>query len=126
MSSPLTGPRVGEVRRRVGPVAWCALEILADRPTVDGVVEASVRSIARELGVAKNTAHRAIAALVRAGLVDAVQGRSAGGRFASGRYRLHLHDLITTPTPTTPSTSRPRNPSTNYPHQLTLPTPIPQ
>ena len=50
MNGRLTDPRVGEVRRRVGPVAWCALEVLADRPTSGGVVEASVRAVADELG----------------------------------------------------------------------------
>ena len=117
MNGPLTGPRVGEVRRRVGPVAWCALEVLADRPTAGGVVEASVRAVADELGVAKNTAHRAIAALGRAGLVEAVQARGADGRFAAGRYRLHLDHLTPTSTP------RPRTrPSTPInPDQLTLP-----
>lgn len=108
------------MRRRVGPVAWCALEVLADRPTAGGTVEASVRAIADELGVAKNTAQRALAALVRAGLVEAVQARGADGRFAAGRYRLHLDD-ITTPNTRTPATPRPRTPSTINPDQLTLP-----
>ena len=121
MSSPLTGPRVDEMRRRVGPVAWCALEVLADRPTAGGLVEASVRAVADELGVAKNTAHRAIAALGRAGLVEAVQARGADGRFASGRYRLHLDDLTTRTIPTSTSRPRPRTPSTINPDQLTLP-----
>lgn len=122
MSRPLCGPRVGEVRRRIGPFAWCALEILADRPTVDGTVEASVRSVADELGVAKNTAHRALGTLVRAGLVEPIQARDAGGRFAAGRYRLRLGDLTevpTTPTTATPRTRRPSSPVS--PDQLTLP-----
>lgn len=94
------------LRRRVGPLAWCALEVLVER--ADGlVVDASVRTIAAELGVAKNTAHRALAALTRAGVIAPMQDRDATGRFSVGRYRLHLDDLIGS-TPPRPSRTRSR------------------
>ena len=116
----LAGTRGPEVRRRVGPVAWCALECLAGRPVVDGAVEASVRSIADELGVAKNTAHRAIATLARAGLVEAMQGRAGNGRYGGGRYRLRVDGLFADP----PSMSKPsaqrKTPTPVAPEQLTL------
>lgn len=93
MTALPAGERASAVRREVGPVAWCALECLAER-SVDGrVTEASVRGIAAELGVAKNTAHRAVAALTRIGLVEADQRRDGRGRFQTGRYLLHLEAL---------------------------------
>jgi DNA-binding IclR family transcriptional regulator len=98
-------------------VAWCALECLVDR-AIDGAVEASVRSIAGDLGVAKNTAHRAISTLVRAGLVEPVQGRGRDGRFGIGRYRLRVEGLFTGPSPT-PKLS-PQRKTAVAPDQLSL------
>ena len=82
-----SGGDTEQLRRRLGPLAWCALECLLERSS-GGVAQVSVRALAGELGVAKNTAHRAVAALRRAGLIDHVQGRRADGRFQPGRYRL--------------------------------------
>jgi hypothetical protein len=84
---------VAGLRRRVGPVAWCALEVLLERARSDGdrdVVDASIRCVAVELAVAKNTAQRALKTLRSAGIIEPAQGRSAGGRFAATRYRLNL------------------------------------
>lgn len=90
------GAQRAALRRQVGPSAWCALECLVER-SADGVTSAaSVRAIADDLGVAKNTAHRAIAALLRAGLVEIEQGRDDDGRFLPGRYRLLLGGLLET------------------------------
>jgi DNA-binding transcriptional regulator YhcF (GntR family) len=95
----VTVPDRRELRRGVGPVAWCALECLLEH-SVDGgrTAVASVRAIAAELGVAKNTAHRALAALARAGLVEVVQSRDGAGRFRAGHYRLHVDGLADKPT----------------------------
>jgi DNA-binding IscR family transcriptional regulator len=95
------------LRRALGPKPWCALEALLERSSHGHMAAASVLSIAAGLGVAKNTAHRAVAALVRAGVVEPVPERDAAGRFGAGRYRLHVADLLTaaaeaTPTPTAP------------------------
>lgn len=133
------GPRASDearsLRRALGPLAWCALEALTER--ADGpIVGASVRSLAAELGVAKNTAHRALSALTRAGLIAPIQDRAANGRFSAGRYRLHVEHLTratTTsktinrpaPRPTQPPTSNTNQPSlfdhqpTNQPHPMT-------
>lgn len=101
------GEHAAAVRRRVGPVAWCALECLAER-SVDGrVAEASVRALAIDLGVAKNTAHRAVVTLVDAGLVEAVQRRARDGRFHAGRYVLRLHELTAATAPTPRAQRRP-------------------
>jgi DNA-binding IclR family transcriptional regulator len=106
--------RTPGLRRQLGPTAWCTLEALLERADGTAVAVASVRSLAAELGVAKNTAHRALATLMRAGLVQPVQERGADGRFRPGRYRLHLADRPastrrprTTRTPSTPTTAVP-------------------
>jgi DNA-binding transcriptional MocR family regulator len=115
------GGRVLEVRRRVGPVAWCALECLLERSADGGRSTVStVRGIAAELGVAKNTAHRALAALNRAGLIEPLQTRGSDGRFGAGRYRLHVAGLFAEPAPTpTVKTSQQRKTAV-APEQLAL------
>jgi hypothetical protein len=114
------GPRAAATRRSLGPVAWCVLECLLERSDDGRTSTASVRSIAADLDVAKNTAQRAIARLVRAGIAEPVQERESRGRFRPGRYRLHLGDLLTidaTPTPTRP---RSRTTRRAAPTQLSL------
>ena len=74
------GPAAADVRRAVGPTAWCALEVLAATPADDGerwVVRSSVRDVAARLGVAPNTAQRALGVLREAGLITAVQAAAA-------------------------------------------------
>ena len=56
----------------------------------DGDAHASVRTVAAELGVAVNTAQRAIARLRRAGIVEHAQRRSVDGHFAAASYRLEI------------------------------------
>ena len=56
----------------------------------DGDARASVRTVAAELGVAVNTAQRAIARLRRAGIVEHAQRRSVDGHFAAATYRLEI------------------------------------
>jgi Helix-turn-helix domain len=102
------GPQVAAMRRSVGPVAWCALECLLERSDDGRTCVASVRSIAADLGVAKNTAQRAIANLVRVGVAEPVQDRDARGRFRPGHYRLHVTHLLATAPPPPPRPPRPR------------------
>ena len=85
------GAAAEEVRLAVGPLAWCVLEVLATVPAVDGerwVVRSSIRGVAARLGVAPNTAQRALGVLRGAGLVTATQDREHGGRFGGTAYRL--------------------------------------
>jgi len=85
------GPMADETRRSLGPLAWAALEALVtDAQDSDGadVVNTSVRQLAAQLGVAKNTAHRALVALHDAGFVEPHQSRSTSGQFTTGAYRL--------------------------------------
>ncbi|HEV2809386.1 MAG TPA: helix-turn-helix domain-containing protein [Acidimicrobiales bacterium] len=110
MTAIPTSPRAATLRRDLGPVAWCALECLVERSDDGRTTAASVRAVAAELGVAKNTAHRALAVLVRAGIAEAVQGRTTDGRFRRGGYRLHLGDLVPNP-PAPPTRIRTRTPS---------------
>ncbi len=73
---------------QLGPVAWVVLERMAQQSTVDGddvVVWASLRSLARDLGLAKDTVAQGVSRLLRAGLVEFV-----GERFERGAYRLTI------------------------------------
>lgn len=54
-----------------------------------------MRALATELGVAKNTAHRALTSLVDAGLASREQRRRPDGTFEAGSYRLDLGKAIT-------------------------------
>lgn len=115
-----TGPRAAALRRELGPVAWCALECMLERSDDGHTTTASVRAVAGDLGVAKNTAHRAIAALVRAGLVAPIQARDVNGRFQPGSYRLRLDDLPAPSAPTPTTRPRRRVTATAPPAQLSL------
>jgi DNA-binding IscR family transcriptional regulator len=84
------GERAAEVRRSLGPTSWAALEVLTTHAPNGACVVASVRFVADELGVAKNTAHRAMRRLVDAGLAAPMQERSTDGRFVAGTYRLAI------------------------------------
>ncbi len=122
--TPLSrGDRARAFRRQLDPTAWCALECLVEW-SEDGVTAtASVRGVAEELAVAKNTAHRAMAALARAGLIEPIQERDANGRFRTGRYRLHLGDVLTTIAVPQPRRTRHHANPTPAPAQLSLLTP---
>jgi hypothetical protein len=85
------GTAAADVRRVVGPTAWCALEVLASAPADEAeqwVVNSSVRDVAARLGVSSNTAQRALAVLRATGLVAVIQGRERAGRFGAATYRL--------------------------------------
>ena len=101
-------------------MAWCALKCLLERSDDGRTVAASVRAVASELGIAKNTAHRAITTLTRAGLVEPAQTRDTSGRFRPGRYRLHVDELLAVEAPPTLTRPRRRVTSTAAPAQLSL------
>jgi DNA-binding transcriptional ArsR family regulator len=95
--SLLLGPMADETRRSLGPLAWAALEALLANSRATGdvnVADTTVRQLAERLGIAKNTAHRALTALRSAGFIEPLQSRSTSGQFASGSYRLDVAPSI--------------------------------
>jgi IclR helix-turn-helix domain len=88
----IVGAAAAEVRRSLGPSAWSALEVLATTPQSPSAepwtVHCSVRELATRMGVAKNTAQRALTTLRRECLVELAQRREADGRFDASVYRL--------------------------------------
>jgi hypothetical protein len=134
-SAVLTIGAAAEIRRRaLGPVAWAALEVLATSPSAgDGerwVVRASIRTVASRLGVAVNTAQRALCVLRDAKLIEHVPARAGTGRFDAASYRLEIPaDVLIVGTarndrlPTrSPSSSRHAKPSPIAEQLLLLPT----
>ncbi len=98
------GDRADALRRNLGPTAWCALECLVERAGTGNVAVASVRSLATQLGVAKNTSNRAIGTLVRAGLIESLQDRGDDGQFRPGSYRIAID--LTSDRPATKATPK--------------------
>lgn len=105
------GERAAAVRRSLGPTSWAALEVLTTHAPDGACVVASVRFVADELGVAKNTAHRAMRRLVEAGLAVPTQERSTDGRFIAGPYRLAIAPDIIRAEPVDSTTAAPTRPA---------------
>ena len=91
------GAAAEEVRRAVGPLAWCALEVLAAVPAVDGerwVVRSSVREVAA--ASRRGAEHRA--ARARGAPRGRPRHRGAGsrarGRFGGTAYRLTVDQSV--------------------------------
>ncbi len=109
----LTGD-TGELRCRLGPTAWVVFEelLLASTGNSGGcVASVSIRTLAGRLGLAKDTVARALARLLRAGLVTARQSRTDTGVFATGLYTIHgpASIRVTDHRPTTSTTARSRS-----------------
>lgn len=87
----ILGPLAPSLRRRIGPVAWVVLECLAEHAVVRGDVTVSCRSVrglADELDLSKDSVARALQRLRRNGLVAHVGDRGGDGRFGRGHYVL--------------------------------------
>jgi hypothetical protein len=101
------GPGGKAMRRGLGPTAWVVLEaVVAQAHDAEGglAVDASVRSLASELGLAKTTIARALTMLRECGLVTFTQTRASDGAFSAGRYVVALPpDVFTVATSTTTS-----------------------
>ncbi|HVA43777.1 MAG TPA: hypothetical protein VNF50_09850 [Acidimicrobiales bacterium] len=83
-----------EQRRRLGPMAWAVLEEIALASEADDegwVAVLGVRHLAAGVGITKDTAARAMAALASAGIVQRVRVLDQADRSRSG-YRLNLPD----------------------------------
>jgi hypothetical protein len=125
------GPAAPALRRRTGPVAWCALELLTSL-TIDAgrdrVAPVGVRSVAIGLGVAPNTAHRAIRSLEQLGLVVAVtQERAHNGCFAAAGYRVEVpSDALATEAPTAGAIAKPMLPTSRAALPVSVPASSPE
>jgi hypothetical protein len=89
----ILGPLAPRLRRRIGPVAWAVLECLAEHAVVHADLTVSCRSVrglADELDLCKDSVAGALQGLRRDGLVAHVGDRSDDGRFGRGHYVLSL------------------------------------
>ena len=101
--SVVVGAAASELRRTLGPTSWMVLEELLVRSTGPAdacVAQVSVRALAASLGLAKDTAGRAIRRLRYAGLVTVAQQRTDSGIFDTGTYLIAVPDCITLNAPT--------------------------
>jgi hypothetical protein len=90
------GPESQQSRRKLGALAWAALEHLALSARQDEhgwAAPVGVRDVATAIGVTKDTAARAVATLATAGLVTRSLVETHDSRRRPG-YRLHLPDGI--------------------------------
>jgi len=97
--SLIVGPDCDGLRRTVGPLAWAALEVLtarAEDAEGERIASISVRGLAAELAVAKDTAARSLTILRSEGLIAPRQGRGLGGQFAEASYVLVAPSGLTT------------------------------
>ena len=102
------GPSRRELRRQLGPVAWCALEDMAEDAHVDPlgrrVAVTSVRRLAANLGVSKDTAARALLRLRHVGLVEPLAApRGDTGRFGHATYLVLTSSADAPPPPARPT-----------------------
>lgn len=93
----IIGVDAAAMRRQVGPVSWCVLEALAARIDTTARAQVSIRSLSGELGVSKNTVHRAIGVLRTAGLVEPIEQRRDDGRYGVGGYRVTVARSVLAP-----------------------------
>ena len=102
LPSVTVGAAASELRRALGPTSWMVLEELLLRSTGPAdvcVARVSVRALAASLGLAKDTAGRAIRRLRDTGLVSVAQQRTEGGVFDTGTYLIAVPDCITLTAP---------------------------
>jgi DNA-binding transcriptional MocR family regulator len=93
-------PGAAHLRRAIGPTAWVVLEALVQSAdstaTDDFMTRQSIRDLAVELGLAKDTVARAVRVLREVGLLSHTQGRGNAGVFEPGRYVISLpNDVFT-------------------------------
>ena len=110
MRSIVVGAASSDLRRALGPTSWVVLEELLLRShgtTGDCVACVSVRSLAASLGLAKDTAARAIRRLRDVGLVTVAQQRTEAGIFDTGSYVIAIPNGVTLIAPA-PAAPQPR------------------
>jgi len=88
-------------RRRLGWLTWAVLEdvALSAYPDTDGwAAPVGARAVAQNLGMTKDTAAKALAALAAAGIVERVNVHARDAKVRSG-YRINLPKLAIKPSP---------------------------
>jgi hypothetical protein len=87
-------PGAARLRRAVGPTAWVVLEALlqnAEPTSADEyIARRSIRDLAADLGLAKDTVARALRVLRDVGLISHDQHRADAGTFDPGRYAISM------------------------------------
>ena len=107
----VVGPKAHELRSYVGSASWAVLEEMmqvAVGPRDRLVAEVSIRSLATSLGVAKDTAARAVRRLRDLGVIEADQRRGDSGVFQAGVYRLAVPAACLAVAPDAPAAESPR------------------
>lgn len=110
----IVSPAARTMRRQLGPAAWAALEDVLCDITVDAsgrsTARTSARRVAAGLGVSKDTAARALARLVDAGLLVRHEGTRADvGTFTPGYYEVRADRLEGVAIGTEATRRRPRS-----------------
>ena len=119
-------PSAAHLRRAVGPTAWVVLESLLQHAEPTGVDEydarRSIRELAADLGLAKDTVARAMRVLRDVRLVTHVQRRTRVGAFDPGRYSISLpSDVVSATSAAKPSpTTEPRAQRASTAGQMSL------
>ena len=96
------------LRRVLRPAAWTVWQAIVDHARPDGdrvVAIVSVRSLADELGLAKDTVSTAIRRLVAHGLIERQSQPHANARFTFGSYVLHPTEAPLPDSPADPALS---------------------
>ena len=86
-------PAAGHLRRVLGPSTWLVLEsllALSTGTTEESMVTISIRVLAADVALSKDTVTRAISHLHRVGLLSVVHPRTTGGTFGPTQYRLSV------------------------------------
>lgn len=84
-------PAAGHLRRVLGPSTWVVLESLLARSTgttEESTVTISIRALAADVALSKDTVTRAVSHLHRVGLLSVVHPRTTAGTFGPTEYRL--------------------------------------
>lgn len=84
-------PAAAHLRRALGPSTWVVLETLLTRSTGtthESTVTISIRDLAADVAMSKDTVTRAVGHLHQVGLLDVAHPRTGAGTFAPTEYRL--------------------------------------
>ena len=95
-------PAAGHLRRVLGPSTWVVLETLLARSTGTSdasTVTISIRDLAADVALSKDTVTRAVEQLRTVGLLQVVHSRAASGTFRPTDYKVtvpvDMFDLTT-------------------------------